>query len=294
MAGFLQIARPPKIRSDFVRRPGRRDRDQSAPRRKESEKPLSRGEVLPNICYPVDSPVAIARHVQTIPRSGIRDFFEVVQSMRDVISLGIGEPDFVTPWHIREAAIYSLERGRTGYTSNLGLPRLREAIADYVGRHFEIAYEPHTEVMVTVGVSEAHRPRLARAAQSRRRGSLSRAVLRLATRPASCWPTACPCPCARPARTDFALKASALQAAITPRTRGADAEFPHQSDRRDDVTRRVERDRGRLPAAQSGGDHRRDLQRADLRRCGARLDRRAAGHARAHRVFCTVSRRHSR
>ncbi len=74
----------------------------------------------------------IAGHVRGIPRSGIRDFFEVVQTMDDVISLGIGEPDFDTPWHIREAAIYSLEKGRTGYTSNLGLPRLRSAIADYV------------------------------------------------------------------------------------------------------------------------------------------------------------------
>ncbi len=74
----------------------------------------------------------IADHVQAIPRSGIRDFFEIVQSMSDVISLGIGEPDFVTPWHIRESAIFSLERGRTGYTSNLGLPRLRRAISRYV------------------------------------------------------------------------------------------------------------------------------------------------------------------
>ena len=64
----------------------------------------------------------IADHVRDIPRSGIRDFFEIVQTMQDVISLGIGEPDFHTPWRIREAAIYSLERGHTGYTSNLGLP----------------------------------------------------------------------------------------------------------------------------------------------------------------------------
>ncbi len=100
-----------------------------------------------------DSPVA--RHVRSIPRSGIRDFFEVVQSMAGVISLGIGEPDFVTPWHIREAAVYSLERGHTGYTSNLGLPKLREAITRYVGKHFGIAYDAPTEVLVSVGVSEA-------------------------------------------------------------------------------------------------------------------------------------------
>jgi aminotransferase len=97
----------------------------------------------------------IAHHVRDIPRSGIRDFFEIVQTMKDVISLGIGEPDFNTPWHIREAAIYSLEKGRTGYTSNLGLPRLRESIAKYVQDHFGIRYDGQTEVLVTVGVSEA-------------------------------------------------------------------------------------------------------------------------------------------
>jgi len=97
----------------------------------------------------------IANHVRDIPRSGIRDFFEIVQSMHDVISLGIGEPDFDTPWRIREAAIYGLERGHTGYTSNLGLPKLRERIAQYVAQHFHVAYDPAAEIIVTVGVSEA-------------------------------------------------------------------------------------------------------------------------------------------
>ncbi len=97
----------------------------------------------------------VADHVRAIPRSGIRDFFEIVQNMQGVISLGIGEPDFVTPWHIREAAIYALERGKTGYTSNLGLLKLREAIAAYVAETYAIDYEPATEVLVTVGVSEA-------------------------------------------------------------------------------------------------------------------------------------------
>ena len=99
--------------------------------------------------------IAIAEHIKGIPRSGIRDFFEIVQSMNDVISLGIGEPDFATPWHIREAAIYALERGRTGYTSNLGLPRLRRSISDYIQKHFGIRYEPLSEILVSVGVSEA-------------------------------------------------------------------------------------------------------------------------------------------
>ncbi|MBX9742843.1 MAG: aminotransferase class I/II-fold pyridoxal phosphate-dependent enzyme [Chthoniobacterales bacterium] len=96
----------------------------------------------------------IATTVAAIPRSGIRDFFEIVQSMGDVISLGIGEPDFVTPWHIREAAIYSLEQGKTSYTSNLGTPRLRKEIANYIGKNFGATYSPENEILVTVGVSE--------------------------------------------------------------------------------------------------------------------------------------------
>jgi aminotransferase len=97
----------------------------------------------------------IARHVGAIPRSGIRDFFDIVQGMKDVISLGVGEPDFVTPWHIREAAIYALEQGRTSYTSNLGLLKLREAIARNVVKNFQAEYDPATEILVAVGVSEA-------------------------------------------------------------------------------------------------------------------------------------------
>jgi aminotransferase len=97
----------------------------------------------------------VARTVRAIPRSGIRDFFDIVQSMKDVISLGVGEPDFVTPWHIREAAIYALERGRTSYTSNLGLLSLREAIAESTEKNFKVTYDPKTEILIAVGVSEA-------------------------------------------------------------------------------------------------------------------------------------------
>ena len=97
----------------------------------------------------------IAQTVRDIPRSGIRDFFDIVQGMKDVISLGVGEPDFVTPWHIREAAIYALERGRTSYTSNLGLLKLREAIATHVATHFKVQYDPKNQIIIAVGVSEA-------------------------------------------------------------------------------------------------------------------------------------------
>ncbi len=97
----------------------------------------------------------VASYLRDIPRSGIRDFFDIVSSRKDVISLGIGEPDFVTPWHIREQAIFALDRGATTYTSNRGLLELRRAIADYLRPSFGVDYNPETEILITVGVSEA-------------------------------------------------------------------------------------------------------------------------------------------
>ncbi|MFP4069739.1 MAG: aminotransferase class I/II-fold pyridoxal phosphate-dependent enzyme [Verrucomicrobiota bacterium] len=97
----------------------------------------------------------VADHVSGLPRSGIRDFFAIVQAMPQAISLGIGEPDFVTPWHIREAAIFALEKGKTSYTDNKGLIRLRREISTYVEEHFKVGYHPEKEVLVAVGVSEA-------------------------------------------------------------------------------------------------------------------------------------------
>ncbi|HEX9047011.1 MAG TPA: aminotransferase class I/II-fold pyridoxal phosphate-dependent enzyme [Verrucomicrobiae bacterium] len=97
----------------------------------------------------------IAKHVVSLPRSGIRDFFDIVAKMKDAISLGVGEPDFDTPWHIREAGIYALEKGKTHYTSNLGLIELRRAICRYVEKNFGVSYAPDNEVLITVGVSEA-------------------------------------------------------------------------------------------------------------------------------------------
>jgi aminotransferase len=93
--------------------------------------------------------------VRDMPRSGIRDFFDIVTTMKDVISLGIGEPDFDTPWHIRESAIFAIERGVTHYTSNLGYLELRKALANYVRKHFGAEYNPDNEILITVGVSEA-------------------------------------------------------------------------------------------------------------------------------------------
>ncbi len=89
-----------------------------------------------------------------MPPSGIRKFFDIVGTMEGAISLGVGEPDFVTPWHIRDAAIYTLERGKTHYTSNAGLMELRERICEYMDRRFHLSYQPE-ETVVTVGGSEA-------------------------------------------------------------------------------------------------------------------------------------------
>lgn len=86
--------------------------------------------------------------------SGIRKFFDIVSEMPDAISLGVGEPDFDTPWNVREEGIYSLEKGRTFYTSNAGLLELRQAICDYTDRRFHVAYNPKNEVLLTVGGSE--------------------------------------------------------------------------------------------------------------------------------------------
>ena len=97
----------------------------------------------------------LSSKVKSTKPSGIRKFFDIVAEMKDAISLGVGEPDFVTPWAIREAGIYSLERGNTHYTSNWGLMELRNEISNYLNRRFNLKYDPKTEVMVTVGGSEA-------------------------------------------------------------------------------------------------------------------------------------------
>lgn len=93
--------------------------------------------------------------IVTIQPSGIRKFFDIVSEMKDAISLGVGEPDFDTPWKIREEGIYSLEKGRTYYTSNSGLKELRDEINNYLNRHYGLSYDPQSEIFVTVGGSEA-------------------------------------------------------------------------------------------------------------------------------------------
>lgn len=97
----------------------------------------------------------IAKRVKDTPPSGIRKFFDVVNEMGDAISLGVGEPDFDTPWHIREEGIYSLEQGKTIYSANAGILELRKEISYYMKRRFGLEYSPYDEVLVTVGGSEA-------------------------------------------------------------------------------------------------------------------------------------------
>jgi len=96
----------------------------------------------------------VSERAQLLAPSGIRKFFDLLSQMEGVISLGVGEPDFATPWHIREAAIHSLEQGQTMYTSNAGMPPLRKEAARYLKDNYGLTYNPDTEILITVGVSE--------------------------------------------------------------------------------------------------------------------------------------------
>ncbi len=97
----------------------------------------------------------ISQRAAQLAPSGIRKFFDLLGSIEGVISLGVGEPDYATPWHIREAAIESLEQGQTMYTSNSGMPELRQELARHLRKRYGVAYEPSGELLITVGVSEA-------------------------------------------------------------------------------------------------------------------------------------------
>jgi len=97
----------------------------------------------------------LSRRVHSVPPSGLRRFFDIIASTEDVISLGLGEPDFVTPQHIREAGLRSLEEGRTSYTSNLGMLELRQELAKHLEALYGVSYDPEREILVTIGVSEA-------------------------------------------------------------------------------------------------------------------------------------------
>ena len=95
----------------------------------------------------------LSDRIKAVKPSGIRKFFDILEEMKDAISLGVGEPDFVTPWHIRDAGIYSLEKGFTKYTSNAGMAELRREIASYMERRFQIRYDFASQIVVTVGAA---------------------------------------------------------------------------------------------------------------------------------------------
>ncbi|MCS7063177.1 MAG: aminotransferase class I/II-fold pyridoxal phosphate-dependent enzyme [Methylacidiphilales bacterium] len=167
----------------------------------------------------------IAKHVLNIPRSGIRDFFEIVQSMQDVISLGIGEPDFSSPEHIRQAAIDGLRAGRTGYTSNLGIPRLRKAISQYLAQYYHVYYDPSSEIIVTAGVSEALDLAL-RAIIDPGDEIIYHEPCYVSYSPSIRLCHGIPVPVQTHPENCFALKASQLEPHITPRTKAILLNFP--------------------------------------------------------------------
>jgi len=158
--------------------------------------------------------------------SGIRKFFDIVSSMPDAISLGVGEPDFVTPWHIRDAGIYSLEKGQTYYTSNSGLTELREEICNYMQRRFSLSFEPEEEVLVTVGGSEAIDLCI--------RSLISKGDEVLIPEPSFVCYSPCtmlaggvPVPIVTKEEDNFKLTAEALKKAVTPKTKLLILPFPN-------------------------------------------------------------------
>src|SRR5262245_14281391 len=167
----------------------------------------------------------IAGNLRNIPRSGIRDFFDIVQGMKDVISLGVGEPDFVTPWHIREAAIYALERGRTSYTSNLGLLKLREVIAAHLKRKFQVTYSPKNQILIAVGVSEAMDLAF-RAVINPGDEVIYHEPCYVSYAPGIAMTHGIPVPVSCKAEDSFAVRTEAIQKAITPKSKVLVLNFP--------------------------------------------------------------------
>ncbi|NLT95096.1 MAG: aminotransferase class I/II-fold pyridoxal phosphate-dependent enzyme [Clostridia bacterium] len=163
--------------------------------------------------------------IKRIPPSGIRKFFDLVSQTQGVISLGVGEPDFVTPWHIREACYYSLEKGYTMYTSNYGLPELREEIARYLTK-FGLNYNPANEILVTVGVSEAVDLAL-RALTSPEDEVLIPDPSYVSYAPGAILAGGVPVPLRTYEKDDFKLTAQELKSKITPKSKILILTFPN-------------------------------------------------------------------
>ena len=160
----------------------------------------------------------ISTRAASIPPSGIRKFFDIVSEMKDAISLGVGEPDFVTPWHIRESGIYSLEKGSTHYSSNTGVLELRQEISKYLTRKFNIDYDPTNQIIVTVGGSEAIDIAM-RSVINPGDEVLIPEPSFVCYKPCTVLAGGVPVPITTTAEDNFKLTPEALKAAITPKTK---------------------------------------------------------------------------
>ena len=168
----------------------------------------------------------LSKTITTIQPSGIRKFFDIVSEMKDAISLGVGEPDFDTPWHIRDEGIYSLEKGKTFYTSNAGLKELKEEIAKFLDRRYDLHYDPMAEIFITVGGSEAIDVAM--------RAMLDPGDEVLIPQPSYVSYVPCcilangtPVPIELQAKDQFRLTPELLEAAITPKTKLLVMPFPN-------------------------------------------------------------------
>ena len=168
----------------------------------------------------------IATKVSNLPPSGIRKFFDIASQMEDVISLGVGEPDFDTPWHIREEGIYTLEKGKTIYTSNSGLLELRQEINRYLSRRFNISYDPQDQILVTVGGSEAI-DLVLRAVLNPGDEVLIPEPCFVAYKPCTILAGGVPVTITTKAENDFRLMPEELEAAITEKTKVLILPYPN-------------------------------------------------------------------
>ena len=166
------------------------------------------------------------KRVTDVPPSGIRKFFDIVNEMGDAISLGVGEPDFDTPWHIREEGIYSLEKGKTFYSANAGLLELREEICHYMQRRFNLCYEPKTQVLVTVGGSEAIDIALRLLVQPGDEVLIPEPSY-VSYKPCTVYAGGTPVPIETKEENRFKLTADELRKAITPRTKVLILPYPN-------------------------------------------------------------------
>ncbi|HWS42821.1 MAG TPA: aminotransferase class I/II-fold pyridoxal phosphate-dependent enzyme [Pseudoflavonifractor sp.] len=168
----------------------------------------------------------LSEKIQSVPPSGIRKFFDILEEMKDAISLGVGEPDFVTPWHIRDAGIYSLEKGKTRYTSNAGLAELRREIASYQARRFGLHYDFASQIVVTVGGSEGLDLAL-RCLLNPGDEVIIPVPSFVCYGPLTTMAGGVPVLVETRAEDAFRLTAAALRAAITPRTKAVVLPFPN-------------------------------------------------------------------